>query len=402
MALPDMYNADQQWRNTSLVQRFTRIFEACATGNEALLRKELQHKSSRVNFQMKSTGGLETIPPIMGAATGGHISCIACLLEHNADINLQASTGATALTLACQNGQVKALHFLVEKGATVDIRKKNGCTPLYMASLRGHLACAKAMLSYGAGVHIAATDEIAGGIKGATPLFVAASQGLTPICDLLVRCSANIDQPCENGATPLIAASNAGYEEVVSLLLSAGADAAATDAGGLTALQHAEENEHDACVKVLLEPPKSRADGGASNLADAEDVALNLKAKKRSKARKKRSKRGGGHAGDGSAGGADDGDAPEPTPRVALTLRVNASRCVVATLSLVPLEPTGDAEPDSDDELPSIPMPTPKGALLNSFRNTGKGNKPPWLAPEKTYQGLVQKMYGGLDGADVQ
>ena len=59
---------------------------------------------------------------------------------------------------------------------------------------------------------------------GASPLFVAAQEGITEVVSTLVSAGADVNQLSVDGRTPLFAASARGHADVVCVLLQAGAD----------------------------------------------------------------------------------------------------------------------------------------------------------------------------------
>ena len=121
-----------------------------------------------------------------------HPEAVQLLLEHNAHVNSQDSTGMTPLYATLCSGknleEKEAIDFsrlLLEHGADTNIYNITRSSPLHQASSRGWLEAARLLLSYGAKVD-EKNDE------GLTPFHVASSQGYHEITKLLL----------EHGAVP--------------------------------------------------------------------------------------------------------------------------------------------------------------------------------------------------------
>lgn len=86
------------------------------------------------------------------------------------------------------------------------------------------------------------------------PLYYAASYGLLPVVDRLLKSEANCNtHGGRNEATPLIVAAFRGHLPVVERLLKAGADPTRKDRFGMTSLEWALENRRHDIAKILVD-----------------------------------------------------------------------------------------------------------------------------------------------------
>ncbi|KAF0696145.1 Aste57867_13091 [Aphanomyces stellatus] len=93
---------------------------------------------------------------------------------------------------------------------------------------------------------------------GATPLFLASSEGLLDIVELLIKHNANVEISRKDGISPLIIASYFGYADVVKRLVNAGANLTVSDEDG-TARDNALAQGHLDIVEYLDEVHRNHA-----------------------------------------------------------------------------------------------------------------------------------------------
>lgn len=129
------------------------------------------------------------------------------------NVPLQRGDWTSALLFACENGLVNVIPEL--------------------------LACG--------GADMTVTDKDA-----ATPLSVAATNGLTEAVEVLLRAGADINARTYCLATPLYIASEMNWDDIVDLLLRFGAQTKCAVVGGATALCVAAKNGNRAIVARLL------------------------------------------------------------------------------------------------------------------------------------------------------
>ena len=221
---------------------------------------------------------------LMLASTQGHIKLVELLIKRGAKVNLQDSTGTsalhTALGGACTNfpGTRAVLRELLRAGADVHMRDLAGrtaidfavnlkCPKEIMAWLEGSatlkplpddaeanwLAIYKAVAS-GDLKRIIAWLDAGGDVDstvhykintGTTMLMQASSDGLVELVELLLQRKANVNMQDSAGKTALMDAlislgrGGQGKFAIVRLLLNAGTDVQLRNARGWTALETA-------------------------------------------------------------------------------------------------------------------------------------------------------------------
>ena len=111
------------------------------------------------------------------AALVGRLEAVQVLLEYNANINSQDSTGETPLYRASDHpfdDSKAVIQRLLEHGADPNICDNYHTTPLHQASSHGLLEAARLLLRYGAKVDM--KDK-----EGKTPLQLAVSDEMTKV-----------------------------------------------------------------------------------------------------------------------------------------------------------------------------------------------------------------------------
>ena len=206
----------------------------------------------------------EDVTPLHLAAYHGFLDIIHTLVERNAVINAQDSSGNTPLHRAMedfedpesvQNRSLDVVKFLLEHGADPDAKNDDHSTPLHQASYYGSVKGAQLMLKHGANVH-------ARSWKGRTPLH----RVLTSLDDAYdeldiffdtMRCllagGADVDALDDDHATPLHLASYFDCAKGAQLLLEHGANVHPKDKWGRTPLQVASEWNRPEITQLLLE-----------------------------------------------------------------------------------------------------------------------------------------------------
>jgi ankyrin repeat protein len=160
--------------------------------------------------------------PLNRAAETGHQDAVELLLEHQADINLQAGFRRLApLHLAAWFGEYDILRILLKHGADVTPKMRDGWTALLLASHFGHFSMVQELLFHGADVDGQKEDLW-------TSLHLA-SAGDLDIVQMLVQHGATLDSRTVDEQTPLHVASYSGNLEISRFLISNGADTMSED-----------------------------------------------------------------------------------------------------------------------------------------------------------------------------
>ena len=117
---------------------------------------------------------------------------------------------------AAQSGDYQKCLSIIKKGADIEFYENSlGITPLWIAAQNGHTKICKLLLENGA--NIEATN-----IKGLTPLFIAVENHKVDICVLLIERGANINYKMMDGTTILWIIACQGYTDLAKLLLDKG------------------------------------------------------------------------------------------------------------------------------------------------------------------------------------
>ncbi|CAJ1364080.1 unnamed protein product [Effrenium voratum] len=216
----------------------TELMSACERGELHLARQLL----SEVNLQ-DSTGRTA----LMFAAQAAQIEVIQLLLEHHADVQRRNCAGHTCVMFAVGAGlkvespqderalrHLQAVRMLLDEGAPVNGSTGYGLSALMLASTSGRINMMELLLDRGADVNMA--SDI-----GLTALVMASDKGHTAAVRLLLQRAADANARYANGKTPLMSAAAQAYSGVVDALLEHHAHVNAQSGDGHTALLYAAE-----------------------------------------------------------------------------------------------------------------------------------------------------------------
>jgi ankyrin repeat protein len=156
-----------------------------------------------------------------------------------------AAEREASLLDAAKNGDREGLRALLDRNANVNVAAGDGTTALHWASYRDDRESADLLIRAGAKVN-AAND------LGVTPLWLASINGSTTMVSTLLRAGADPNATLLLGETIVMAASRSGYPAVVEQLVAKGADVNARAARAQTALMWAAAQKHPDVVKVLI------------------------------------------------------------------------------------------------------------------------------------------------------
>lgn len=197
--------------------------------------------------------------PLYLASFKGHVDCVECLLEHNAQVLVHDNiTKRTPLHAAAYNGHTDCLRYLLQYSQTdsaIDCKDAEERTPLMAAVGNGFFDCANLLLSEGANV-------LRLDIYHRSALHRASANGHDECAESLLCKEADpLCRDC-NGRTPLHFAAACGHVGILSTLLQAVGSGVHMDNHGYTPLHWACFNGHDTCVDILLEGDHSNAFDG--------------------------------------------------------------------------------------------------------------------------------------------
>lgn len=224
------------------------------------------------------------------------MTCLAWLLDHDADIHATDHRGQNALHHAAQYGSYPIIKYLVDRTIQDDAHSHNpnlthvadndGMTPVDHAAKRGivnNLQEILRLVSHGRSSWPDLNSAVRHALKSnqfgcvellvqsdlgvvVTPenLSLAAEVGLVDAVRLFLNIGIDMDASTEKGETALHAAARAGKHTVLEILIMAGADLEVTDDSDLTPLASAVMAEDKDAVGSLIK-------GGASVTATADE-----------------------------------------------------------------------------------------------------------------------------------
>ena len=240
-----------------------------SVGARSRARRQLVNTSNNADY----SGVIEVeqggYTPLLFAARMGDVDSGRILLENGADLNDKAPLGTSALVIAAHSGHRAFAELLLEKGADPNAMDA-GYGALHIAVQRGDTELVKSLLARGADPNayilrgsptrrVSADIAISSYSIGATPLWLAASQGRADLVRLLAAKGANVR--IDKDGTPAVVEAVATNEqrslETITALLELGADVDARDKVGNTAL-------HAAAYRGFATIVQALADAGAS------------------------------------------------------------------------------------------------------------------------------------------
>ena len=107
--------------------------------------KLLVERGADVN-KVPHYGCMREATMLINAAERGNAQVVATLVEAGARVNVETSTGWTALMVAASRGHVDCVRALVTSGADLDVRNAQGQTALALAQRRRHPMAARMLL----------------------------------------------------------------------------------------------------------------------------------------------------------------------------------------------------------------------------------------------------------------
>jgi len=169
---------------------------------------------------------LPTFEDVPGTFDDTYFDVVRHLLEHGADIEVQANTEhSTPLHLASYWGGLRVAGLLLNRGVNINVRDKNYRTPLHEALTDlgnddagdYYVGAVRFLLDHGADVDAEDNDR-------STPLHVISKYGNVKAARLLLEHGARVEALDNDDSTPLHFALRDETVEVARLLLEHGAD----------------------------------------------------------------------------------------------------------------------------------------------------------------------------------
>jgi len=199
-------------RNAEDTDGYTLIHLAVLYGFVKTLIVLIENKFS-VNERRSGNGST----PLFSAVFNNHEECVKILIEHGADVNVEAFDKQSPLHQSAESGATKCAQLLIDNKAEINCKKINGLTPLHFAANEGHIECLKLLIDNRAEINCKE-------INGWTPLHFAAGKGHIECLKLLIDNRAEINCKDIDGFTPLHQAAAKGHNISIKLLIERGAD----------------------------------------------------------------------------------------------------------------------------------------------------------------------------------
>ncbi|CAF1355808.1 unnamed protein product [Adineta ricciae] len=251
---------------------------ACSNGHTDLVRLLL---TTIPDIDIDDRGTKQDCTPLMEACNAGHYEIVELLLQHNANVNMQSTSGNTALHYSAGGGYADIVRLLLEHGAKVEETNENGHTPLMEAASGGHVEVARALLDHGAGVNTHSNDSKDKNGNDSkqhktdemhTALMEACMDGHVQVAKLLLDHGADVNMPPDSYESPLTLSACGGHIELASLLIERGANLEEVNDEGYTPLMEASREGHDDLVNLLV----SRGADVNRTTDDTQETALTL------------------------------------------------------------------------------------------------------------------------------
>jgi len=164
------------------------------------------------------------------------------LLNRGFDANTLDPAGEHGLLLAIREPSLEVVAVLINwPKSKVETRNRQDESPLMLAAINGLTEICQQLIRKGADVNK----------PGWTPLHYAATHGHLEVMNLLLENYAYIDAASPNGSTPLMMAASYGTPMAVKLLLEAGADPMLKNDLGLSAIDFAQRANRTESAEII-------------------------------------------------------------------------------------------------------------------------------------------------------
>ncbi len=222
---------------------------ADSSGNYALQQAIAHDQDEIVGFLLKnghSAKGPKAEKVISGLLERDQGEVLKSYIQAGAVLSTPIANKGHALHYAAAHGKLSAAKALMGAQIDLDLQDSSGQTALALAATSSR-AVALAELFLGAGAQVDIADA-----KQRTALHLYAEQGYQTIVSRILKRSKKVDTPDSKGRRPSFYAAEAGKLEILQQLLDAGAKASAVDSSGRSLLVGAAQAGHAPVVDSLL------------------------------------------------------------------------------------------------------------------------------------------------------
>ncbi|CAF3550465.1 unnamed protein product [Rotaria socialis] len=243
---------------------------ACSNGYTDLVELILR---TIPDIAVDDRGNKQDCTPLMEACNAGHFDIVELLIKNKANVNIQSTSGNTALHYAAGGGYVDIVRLLLKHGAKVEETNENGHTPLMEAAGGGHVEVTQILLDHGAGTNNQSKDKNGNKTDELhTALMEACMDGHVQVAKLLLDHGADVNMPPDSYESPLTLSACGGHFELASLLIERGANLEEVNDEGYTPLMEASREGHDEIVNLLV----SKGAKVNRTTEEAQETALTL------------------------------------------------------------------------------------------------------------------------------
>lgn len=221
-----------------------------------------------------------SFPPLIVAATGGHLEVVNLLLHNGADPNIEEST---ALQISAALGHMDVVEALLNASANIDAKYRGGDwnhwhvgdDGMQVAFCSMDISLEIKARQSGCEIRGHTCDTSLSFLAGLSALSLAADEGHLEIVQLLLEEGADVDSLSVSNATPLLLAVDSGHKNITAQLLERGANPnIRSNIGGsplLSAVQHDDCNKgiHIDLCELLL---RYEANPDATNEDESQSV----------------------------------------------------------------------------------------------------------------------------------
>ena len=217
------------------------LLKACRQGNLRLATDALARGANPNAKASREHNRAPLLTALMLAADAGNPALIKLLVDHGADVNAVAPSGATPLEFACMaGGPIESVSYLIDHGASLT----NAQGSLCWAAWKGRLDIVTLLLQKGVPVNQRSREL-------GTPLQRAIAGGSVEIARLLIKHGATVEWTLYS--TILSEIPSATKLDMLKLFIENGSDVNARGSDGDTPLMEAALRNDAASAALLLE-----------------------------------------------------------------------------------------------------------------------------------------------------